>query len=927
MVSPVLGRLAESEAIARFLESSSAHPAGLLFEGEAGIGKTTVWLAAVDMAVEQGYRVLSARPAEAESVLAYAALADLLGELDPAAWADIPEPQRLALDSVALRTQANAGGTDPRAVAAGFLSLIKSLVQAEPVLLAVDDLQWLDASSQQVIGFATRRLSGRADFLATWRTDHESPPAPGWLQLPKLAELRRIRLTPLTLGALGAVITERLGRSLSRADTVRIFELSQGNPFYAVELARVVSEPRVWPDAHLPGSLAELVRARLDSIGSESKSVLLAAACLPTPTVELAARAVGQDEEQVVGVLAEAEMKGLIYIEGHRIRFTHPLLGRGVYAGASTAERREMHRRLSEIVDEPELQARHLAMAVAWADSNTLQCLDEAAESAAGRGAPAAAAELLALGVRLGGEDAGRRIRLAGFHFDAGDCPQARDILEETIAKLEPGPLRAQALSLLGPVRIFDDSFVEGVAAMGRALDETTDNLALRVPTLVSMLMPMFNTGQLAAAAHLADGAVADASALGNPLLLSQALSVRALLRFLCGEGLDEASLQSALDMEHRYTGVETASGFQLMFRASTNYAVLLGWSGQLERAHEAFRALRDSCIEHGLENELIYMTYYSVQVEIWRGAFAEVSALVEQGAERALQLGGEVSVGAAMTWRAALAAYFGDEERVRQDVGAAKAAMRRCGAHMLEGWPTATLGFLEVSLGNHEAALATLQPLLSKLESAPHGTEIYLAECIPDAVEALVHLGRITEAEPWVAMLERNGRRLDRPWMLAVGARCRSVLHAANGDLEAAGACAQEAMDQHARLGMPFETARTQLVVGQIERRRRHREAAVCAFRQALDAFDCMGVPLWADRARKELARTDVTANTDAAELTVGERQVAELAASGMTNREVAAALFISQKTVEANLVRIYRKLGIHSRAELGRLVSKQGS
>jgi ATP/maltotriose-dependent transcriptional regulator MalT len=922
MVTSVLGRPAEAEAIAEFLDASSAHPAGLLLYGEAGIGKTTVWLAALEMAVQSGYQVLSARPAESESVLAYAALADMLGELNNDAWADIPEPQRMALDSVVLRTGTNEFATDPRAVAAGFLSLVKSLTQSGPVLLAVDDLQWLDSSSQQVIAFATRRLSGHADFLGTLRTDHEGKAAPYWLQLPKLAEMRRMPLGPLTLGALSALIAERLGQPLSRADMVQVYELSQGNPFYAVELARVVDDRSLRAEARLPGSLADLVRTRIESLHAKSKNVLLAAACVSAPTVELAAHAVGEDEAHIVSILSDAEAKGLVIIEGNRICFTHPLLSRGVYAEASTADRREMHRRLADIVDEPELRARHLARAVAWGDPHTLICLDDAAASAARRGAPAAAAELLELGVHLGGDTADRRIRLAGCYFDAGDCPHARAILEETIAELEPGPLRAQALSLLGPVRIFDDSFVEGVAAMERALEEAPDDPALRVPTLVSMLLPLFNTGQLADAAQRADGAVAEATTLGNPLLLSQALSVRAFLHFLRGDGLDESSLRSALDMEDGYTGASISSGFQMMFRARTNYAILLGWSGQLERAQEEFAALRQSCLDHGLENELIYVTYYSVQVEIWRGAFTEANALVEHAVERALQLGGQVSVGAAMTWRAALAAYAGDEQRVREDVCVAGAAMRRCGAHMLERWPTAILAFLEVSLGNYEAALNTLQPVLSSLNRAPDGTEIYLAECLPDAVEALVHLDRIAEADPLVARLEHNGRRLDRPWMLAVGARCRAMLHAAQGDLEAAAISLQEAETEHARLLMPFETARTHLVLGQVERRRRHRETAVTALRQARDAFDRMAIPLWADRAREELARTDVAANARASQLTVGEQRVAELAASGMTNREVAAELFISPKTVEANLVRIYRKLGIHSRAELGKAV-----
>ena len=174
-------------------------------------------------------------------------------------------------------------------------------------------------------------------------------------------------------------------------------------------------------------------------------------------------------------------------------------------------------------------------------------------------------------------------------------------------------------------------------------------------------------------------------------------------------------------------------------------------------------------------------------------------------------------------------------------------------------------------------------------------------------------------DAGPLIEALERNGRRFDGAWMLAVGARCQAMVFAARGQLEAANIAAQRAMAEHEGLPMPFERARTQLLLGQLQRRLRYRTAATTTLRAALDAFEQMSAPLWAERARTELARADVGRGRSGG-LTVSEQQVAELAASGMTNRDVATALFISPKTVEANLVRVYRKLGIHSRAELGR-------
>jgi DNA-binding CsgD family transcriptional regulator len=289
---------------------------------------------------------------------------------------------------------------------------------------------------------------------------------------------------------------------------------------------------------------------------------------------------------------------------------------------------------------------------------------------------------------------------------------------------------------------------------------------------------------------------------------------------------------------------------------------------------------------------------------------------------ERAQQLGGDHMHVIAMTVRAAVAAYTGRDPEAREAAHAAIDLARRCGSPRLADWASISLGFLEVSLGNHAQALTILQPLVSRFDVVP-GTEIITVGYIPDAVEAMVALGRHADAEPLIKALETNGRRLDRPWMLAIGARCRSMSLAAQGHVEAAHRMAQQAIAEHERLPMPFERARTQVLLGQLQRRKRQKEAAQATLNDALNAFEQLGTPLWADRARAELARTNVAPSRDLA-LTPSEQRVAELAASGMTNRDVAAALFITPKTVEANLARVYRKLGIRSRAELGRLIGE---
>jgi DNA-binding NarL/FixJ family response regulator len=218
------------------------------------------------------------------------------------------------------------------------------------------------------------------------------------------------------------------------------------------------------------------------------------------------------------------------------------------------------------------------------------------------------------------------------------------------------------------------------------------------------------------------------------------------------------------------------------------------------------------------------------------------------------------------------------------------------------------------------------MEPLLANLAAAPHSTEIISASFAPDAVEAMVAVGRLDAAEEITAILEANGARLERVWMKAVGARCRGMLLAACGDVEGAAAAVTRAMDEHSRLGMPFEQARTQLLLGQIQRRQRRRDASTATLGSALAAFEKMGTPLWADRARAELSRSDTGRRSNVG-LTASEQRIAELAASGVTNRDMAATLFVSPKTVEANLTRIYRKLNIHSRAELGRIMGRGDS
>jgi DNA-binding CsgD family transcriptional regulator len=404
---------------------------------------------------------------------------------------------------------------------------------------------------------------------------------------------------------------------------------------------------------------------------------------------------------------------------------------------------------------------------------------------------------------------------------------------------------------------------------------------------------------------------------LGQPHLLGMALGMQAILRFLNGEGLDDANLRRAVELEA--PNIFTP----LVFRPSVQHALLMSWSGRVDEGHRELQAIRRRCVENGEEGELIFIAQHVVLSSIWRGDFGEADLVAEDVMERARQLGGDTPMFLAHGLRAKLSVYAGREAEARRAISEALEVSRRTGSFRMGDRIVGALGFLEVSLGNYDAAAAALQSLVSKFEPASSPTELPNAGFMPDAIETLVQLGRLAEAQPLVDALERNGERLGRAWMKAVGARGRSMLLAARGDVDAASSAAQRAMTEHERLPMRFERARTQLLLGQLQRRQRRKESASASLQEAFDVFEKLGVPLWADRARAELVRANVGPR-HSGQLTPSEQRVAELAASGMKNRDVATTLFISPKTVEANLARVYRKLGIKSRAELGRHMSK---
>jgi tetratricopeptide (TPR) repeat protein len=558
----------------------------------------------------------------------------------------------------------------------------------------------------------------------------------------------------------------------------------------------------------LPDTLAQLVQARIAGIHLDVQPALLAAAALAEPTAELIQLALGTDPMVAERLLGDAEEHGVITIDGHRIRFTHPLLAAGVYAAAPPADRRGMHRRLAEIATDPEERARHLAQAAIHLDAETTAALDEGAARARSRGAPAAAAELLELAIKLGADTPRRRIRLAQHHFDADDPARARALLEETLAGLAAGETRAEALHLLAVVRLHDDSYRESAGYLQQALGEAGTDLRLRVRILIQLQFVLVNLGRIPDALRLASGSVADAEQLGDPCLLAKALAASVMIRFLNGHGLDEPTLRRALDLE------DADTPGPVMLRPALIASLLLAWTGRLDQARDRLLSIRQRCLERGEESDLMFTAFHLVIVECWRGNLAGARLITEDTMERAMQLGTGFPLAIALATRANVAAYTGQPSETRRAAREALTIFEQGSCLAVTVWPTVTMGFLEVSLGDNEAAAATLGPLAAAAAAMGYG-EPAAAPFAPDAVEALIGVGRLKEAAALTDQLENNGRRLDRAWALALGARCRSLVLAATGDLDGAAKAAEQALGEHQRLPMPFERARTLLVLG----------------------------------------------------------------------------------------------------------------
>ena len=918
-----------SNDFATFLAAPALEgPRTLVLEGAAGIGKTTVWVAGVELARERGLRVLSSRPAEAEQAFAFAGLGDLLedalGEVLPA----LPPPRRRALE-IALLLEEAQDPLDPRALGVAVRSALELLVETQPLLVAVDDVQWLDGSSADALAFALRRTSAPVRVLLARRVGDALGSSSVESSLPA-PFVSRLHIGPLSAGALQAVLRERLERVFPRPTLLRVHETSGGNPFYALEIARALPE-ELDPSQPLriPDTLDELVRARIDSLPEASRKALVLLSAMGEGD------AATLREAGVESALEEAISRGIVARSGDRLRFTHPLLASSVDQNADEATRRSAHAVLAEIVSNPLDRAWHLALAAEAPDAEIAASLDEAATLASTRGVPKVSAELGELARRLTPADDrdGRHRRAivgATAYLRAGDLSRAHALAEEALADAADDHARSEALVLMSAVGSAAGNHDRAIALRREALSVAHSHPALQaaVHQWLAANVP-YSEGVRVKERH-ARASLDLAERLGDDFLRAGALAMLAMLRF-------DAAQPDAVELAEQAHALATSQATRDE-RAwpSAELAHLLAWTYErldllatfslvgilipIDRFDTA-RALLD-----GLEQEVARRDELLESKTLWLRSMIELIAgrwsLAHDLATRERSI---VALYETTDWPGPffvlsdLALHRGEMDRARElaahgrdlAVAAPKFATDLCDGE-------AHLALVDRAGGDPGAAIAhfAAAEAAAKASGCREPTVLWWRA---DYAEALLELGRADDAVELLDAWESDARRLGRDRVVAYVTRCRGLVAAARGNIDPALVTLEEAVDRAETLPDPFGRARALLALGVTRRRARQKRGAREALEAALAGFEQLGEVPWTQRARAELGR--ISGRTRKHGLTPAEQRVATLVARGQTNREVAAALFLAERTVETHLTRIYAKLGVRSRAELARV------
>jgi DNA-binding CsgD family transcriptional regulator len=476
------------------------------------------------------------------------------------------------------------------------------------------------------------------------------------------------------------------------------------------------------------------------------------------------------------------------------------------------------------------------------------------------------------------------------------------------LAGAPQGGERALVLARLGWVTAHTEGFHAGEAVFREALAEPATDPAVRIEVEQGLAWCVHSTTGVREAIGHASAAVDLAEALGEPALLASALSQAGFLESLAGNGLAIEATERAVALGH------VPAWSQILGRPDWIHPLLLQWGDDLGGARRQFEVLHRDAVDRGDEHSLPFILFHLARVELLGGDWVRARRHARECHETARRSGQASERPYAHAIEALVEAHFGLVEAARAKIDEGLSLARQTGGEPAALEMLAARGFLELSLGDAGRAERTLDEVAAATERTGL-RDPALFRFHGDAVEAKVALGRRDEAGTLLDELDRRAAALDRAWVRMVARRGRGLLSAALGDVDAARRALEDALGRE-DVGQPFERARTLLVLGTVQRRAKQKRAARDALGGALATFEQLGAELWAARTRAELAR--IGGRAPASGLTPTEERVATLIAAGRTYREAADELFISPKTVQWNLSKVYRKLGIRSRAEL---------
>jgi DNA-binding NarL/FixJ family response regulator len=907
----IVGRERELAAVRAFAAADgTAGP--LVLEGAAGMGKTTLWEAGVAAARERGRRVLRARPGDGEAPFAFSALVDLFDGIDLAELGDLPAPQRRALDIVLLRVEPDGAAADPHAIRVGVLGALRALAAADPILVAVDDVQWLDAPSSGALAFAARRLAGeQLRFLLARRTGSPSELERALHGL----DLERLVVEPLSPGDIRRMLAERLGLSVRRDLLRRITQTTLGNPLFALELGRELAargSPRIGDEITIPPTVEDALGTRVARLPRGVAGVLLAVALgTDLRTSQLAAMASGAELDAALDA-------GVVAVDGDHVRATHPLLAAAARQRSHPHERRAMHRELAGVVRDDQQRVRHLALAAEVADADLAAEVAAAAARAAMRGATHDAVELAEHALRLTPPASDLRserlLALASYLETAGERDRVMALLKPEMSSLPRGGPRVRALLLLSESSAVG-TYADHESYFWNALVESGREAELRARVLATKALNVVAEGveQIREAETWALESLAAARAAGPEL---ERLALRALgwARSLRGRPID--------DLCERFRAVSDAAS-PIADSPEPVAALQLLWRGDLSRAGALLTPFLDLADERGEAISYAWLRLNMCELELRAADWDAVSRRLDEWAES--DEGALLIAPTYQRCRALVAAGRGRADEVERWArpALAEAEARGYRWQVLESQRALGIGALLARDPGRAVGLlgAVWRHTVREAVDEPGAFPV-----APDLVEALVELGELDQARAVADRLRRLAHEQQHPWGLASAKRCAAVIRLASArDDDHGPSELAQAADEYASLGLGFERARTLLSLGRAQRRSRRWGAARRSLQATAAAFEEIASEGWAEQARSEIGRVGARRPHASGELTPAEQRVVELAAGGLSNKEIAQRLVVTVNTVEVHLSRAYAKLNVRSRSQLADRLSRR--